>query len=249
MSLETFLKTSKQTVQDNSPSILAALAVGGVVTTALAAYSFGHDVGYEEAMLEEVENQRLTGKEKFERYWRRSLPMFITVGTTVTCVIASTAINNRRNAILGGTLAISETAYRELREKVEKVVTKPKVEQIDREIAQDKLNGVDDKEVVFVGEGEVLLFDTLSSRTFKSTKMDIQKAEIEIGRRLLSEMYVSLNEWYDEIGLGRTAMGDDVGWNHNMPLEVKFVALERDDKPVLGLDYRFRPAVGFDRFG
>ena len=37
MSLEAFLRSTKSTVQENSPSILAALAVGGVVTTGLVA--------------------------------------------------------------------------------------------------------------------------------------------------------------------------------------------------------------------
>lgn len=249
MTLETFLRSTKSTVQENSPSILAALAVGGIVTTGLVAYQFGHDYGYEEAMLEEVESVRLTGKEKFERYWRRALPVFIIGTTTVVCVVASTAINNRRNAILGGTLAITETAYREYRDKVEKVVTKQKREQVDKELAEDKLEKAGDSEIVFVGEGKVLCFDTLTSRYFESSKLDIERAEVEINRRLLSDMYVSQNEWYDQIGLPRTSMGDNVGWNHDLPLEVKFIALIRDNKPVMGIDYRFQPSVSFDRFG
>jgi hypothetical protein len=70
-----------------------------------------------------------------------------------------------------------------------------------------------------------------------------------MGRELLSEMYVTLNEWYDTIGLDRVGMGDDQGWNHDFPFEVKFLPLEREGKPVLGLDYKFRPQSNFNRFG
>lgn len=248
MSLEAFLKSTKSTVQENSPSILAALAVGGVATTGYVAYQVGFNTGRDIERREGELGIVATGKEKFERYWKSHIPVFILGATTVACVIAGTAINNRRNAILGGTLAITETAYREYRDKVEKVITKPKREQIDQELAQDKLEKTD-SEIVFVGNDSVLAFDTLTSRYFESTKLAVERAEVEINRRLLSDMYVSQNEWYDAIGLPRVAMGDNVGWNHDHPLEVKFIALMKDDKPVMALDYRFLPSVGFDRFG
>ena len=251
MTLEAFLKTTQKTVQENSPSILAALAVGGVVTTGLVAYNVGRNTGYEMGTEDEAAGEVVfrSGKEKFQRYWRSHLPIFIAGGVTLTCVIAGTAINNRRNAILGGSLAITETAFREYKDKVEKVVTKPKREQIDQELAQDKLDKADTNEVIFIGDGDILMFDTLTSRTFKSSKLAVQKAEVEIGRRLLGEMYVSQNEWYDELGLPRVSLGDDMGWNHQSPLEIDFVPLEKDDKAVLGIKYRFQPSVGYDRFG
>lgn len=245
MSLEAFLKSSKDTIQDNAPSILAALAVGGVATTGLVAFGAGRKYQAELDMYDE----ELPAKKRFEIGWRPVLPAIILGTVTVVCVISGTAINNRRNALLGGALTLTETAYREYKDKAEKVMTKQKREQVDQELAQEKLDKAPSNEVVVIGDGDVLMFDTLTSRTFKSTKLAIEKAEVEIGRRLLSEMYVSQNEWYDEIGLPRTSMGDDVGWNHDNPLEVKFVALMRDEKPVIGIDYRFRPSVSFNRFG
>lgn len=248
MSLDSFVKSTRQTLQDNAPSILAALAVGGIATTGIVAYNVGYETGREAEFLNAQGEEPLTGKEKFQRYWKTHLPIFVLGGVTAVCVISGTAIGNRRNAILGGTLAITETTFREYKEKVEKVVTKQKRDQVDKELAEDKLDRTDN-EIVFVGDGKILCFDTLTSRFFESTKLDIQKAELEINRRLLSDMYVSQNEWYDEIGLSRVASGDAVGWNHDVPLEVKFVPLMKDDKPVMGLDYRFLPSVAFDRFG
>ncbi|AWN03283.1 hypothetical protein PBI_CAMILLE_36 [Microbacterium phage Camille] len=249
MSLEEVTKNVTNTVKENSPSILAGLAVGGVVTTGLLAFKFGHDYGYEEAMLEEVQSVRLTGKEKFERYWRPLIPTILVGATTVTCIIASTAISNRRNAALAGLVTLGEVTLREYKDKVAEVVTKPKREEIDKGLAQDKLDKVNDKEIVWMTDGEdILLFDTLTSRVFKSNQMSIQQAEIEMNRRILNDDYISQNEWYDAIGLSRTSMGDDFGWNHDNPLEVKFIPLLKDGKPVMGIDYRFPPVSTFDRF-
>lgn len=244
MTLATFLSRSQTVVKDNSPSILAALAVGGVATTGLMAYSAGRHYQHELDLYDE----ELPAKQKFEIGWRRVVMVSIVGGITVTCIVASTAINNRRNAALAGLVTLGEISFREYKDKVEKIVTKDKVEKIDQAVAQEKLDKADDKEVIYVGEGDILLFDTLTSRTFRSSKLAIERAEVEMGRRILHDDYVSQNQWYTEIGLPRVSMGDDTGWNHEFPLEVKFVALERDDKPVLGIDYRFQPSTSFNRY-
>lgn len=248
MTLETFLNTTKKTVVDNSPSILAALAVGGVVTTALAAYKFGYDYGWDRRSDLVNDADPMTGKEKFETYWRPILPTLIVGAGTVTCVIASTTISNRRNAALAGLVTLGEVTFREYKDKVEAVVTKPKQAEIERGLAQDKLDKVEDKSIVWVTDGEdILLFDTLTSRTFKSTQLAVQAAEIDMNRRILNSDYISQNEWYDAIGLPRTGMGDDFGWNHDNSLEVKFEPLLKEGKPVMALSYRFPPISTFDR--
>lgn len=249
MSLETFLATSKNTIQENSPSILAALAVGGVVTTGLLAHKAGVTYGRSIQAMMDNDEAPLTGEEKVKGYWRTVVPSVLTGAVAITCIIAGTAINNRRNAALAGLVTLGEVTFREYKDKVEKVVTKQKAEQVTRELAQEKLDEVPSKEIIFVDGDEVLFFDTLTSRIFKSTKNAIQAAEVEMGRQLLGDMYVSQNEWYDRIGLPRVAMGDDMGWNHDLPFEVTFHALEKDGKPVLALEYRFRPSSSFDRFG
>ena len=241
--------STKNVLQENSPSILAALGVGGVVTTALAAYNFGYHYGRDEEQRITEGERPLTGKEKFEAYWRPIVPTLLVAGTTITCIVASTAISNRRNAALGGLVALGEVTLREYKDKVREVVTKDKAERVDRELAQKKLDQNENNEVVFVGDGDILMFDVLTSRTFKSSKLAIERAEVEIGRRLLSDMYISQNEWYDEIGLPRVSMGDDIGWNHDLPLEVKFIPLIKDEKPVIGVDYKFHPSITFNRFG
>jgi len=249
MSLEAFTKKTAAVVKDNSPSILAALGVGSIVTTGLLAHKAGYNYGRDVQFREDEGEAPLTGKEKFEGYWRDHIPVFLSGVIGITCVISSTAIGNRRNAALAGLVTAGEATLREYKEKVREVVTKPKAEQIEKELAQEKLDKNQSNEVIYVGDGDILLFDTLTSRTFKSSKLAVEKAEVEIGRKLLSEMYVSQNEWYDEIGLPRISMGDEQGWNHDHPLHITFIPLEKEDKPVLGISYQFRPSIGFDRFG
>ena len=41
----------------------------------------------------------------------------------------------------------------------------------------------------------------------------IKKIVNELNRRMLSESYISLNDFYYELGLSFTKMGDQLGWN------------------------------------
>lgn len=245
MSLESFAKNAVAVVKDNSPSILAALAVGGIATSTYVAYNTGYYVGRDIGEWEYENGEPLSAKKKVETYWKQHIPVFLLAGTTIACVIAGTAINNRRNAILGGTLALSETAFREYRDKVEKVVSKQKREQVDQELAQDKMDKASYDGIIVNGE-DILMMEMISGRVFVSTTAKVEKAEIEIGRRMLNEDYVSVNEWYDELGLARTELGDTMGWNHENPLEVAFVAVKSGEKPAMGITYRFRPTVSFN---
>jgi hypothetical protein len=249
MSIQDVTKNAQKTLKDHAPSILAALAVGGVATTGLAAFKFGYNYGRDVQYRETEGEAPLTGKEKFEGYWKEAAPSLLVGALTITCVVGSTAISNRRNAALAGLVTLGEVSFREYRDKVEKVVTMQKREEVQKELAQDKLDKTDSKEIVFAGDGdsEFTMFDTLTSRSFKSNQVSIKSAEVEMSRSILNNDYISQNEWYDAIGLPRTGMGDDFGWNHDNPLEVNFIPLIKDGKPVMGLDYRFPPISTFDK--
>lgn len=63
----------------------------------------------------------------------------------------------------------------------------------------------------------------------------------------MREMYVSLNEFYYEIGAKSIPIGDDIGWNVNDGLiEVNFSStLSDDNRPCIVLEYRVGPKYDF----
>lgn len=253
MTIATFARGALTRIQENSPVILTSLAVAGAATTAYLSSRAGYVAG--DRLWKEVQHRvdndpdfdGLTGKEKFELCWRLYIPAALALASTIGFTIGSHAVSTRRNAALMSAVTLGEAALREYRDKVEEVVTRTKRDEIHTGIAQDKLDTLDSKEIYMVTDGEILLFDTLTARIFKGTQVGIKEAEVEMTRRILNSDYISQNEWYDAIGLPRTEMGDDHGWNHQTPLEVNFVALIKDNKPVMGIGYRFLPTINFDR--
>ena len=245
MTLATFAKSALDKIQDNSPIILTSVAVAGAATTAYLANRAGFLASSRIWEAEQEKGEHLTGKEKVQLCWPLYIPTGLALGSTIACTIGAHAVNTRRNAALASAVTLGEAALREYRDKVEEVVTKPKREEIARGLAQDKLDQTTDSAVYVVGDGDILAFDTLTSRLFKTTEVAIRTAENEMNRRILNQDYIFLNEWFDAVGLPRTGMGDDYGWCHECPLEVNFTPLIKEGKPVIGLDYRFPPISSF----
>ena len=67
---------------------------------------------------------------------------------------------------------------------------------------------------------------------------------------MLLENYVSLNDFYEEIGLARTSTGDRLGWNTDTGLlDLNFSSqLSEEGKPCLVIDFKVMPKYDFDKF-
>jgi hypothetical protein len=71
----------------------------------------------------------------------------------------------------------------------------------------------------------------------------INAALNKLSRDLMSDMYISLNAVYSELGLEQTKMGDMIGWHIDWGLiEPDFdTQISEDGRPCLVLDYRIEP--------
>ena len=62
-------------------------------------------------------------------------------------------------------------------------------------------------------------------------------------------LYISLNEFYEELGLSHTMIGDQLGWNIDKGLiELDFSSqIAEDGTPCLVIDYSIAPKYDFSR--
>lgn len=121
---------------------------------------------------------------------------------------------------------------KKLQEKVAETVGEKKAEEIKTKIVKEKIenNPMANKEVIITSKGDTLCYDSVSGRYFKSDIDTIKKIVNELNRRMLSESYISLNDFYYELGLSFTKMGDQLGWNIDRGLiDISYVPLLADD--------------------
>jgi hypothetical protein len=153
---------------------------------------------------------------------------------------------------LAAAFTSSATALLEFQDKAVDIIGKRKVEDIKDAVMKDKIdeNPVSKNEVIVTENGDTLCYDAHSGRYFKSDINKIKKAVNEVNHILNCEDCVSLNDFYDQLGLSHTKMGDELGWPIGSGLiDVRFSShLAEDNTPCLAMEYRVVPTYDFQKF-
>lgn len=252
-----------KTLSKNSPTILTAFGVAGLISTVVLAVKGtirAQEILYQESTfrVKDWEDHAGEGRETYpadcvlsneeiiKLTWKEYIPTAIMGGVTIACMIGSNHISLRRNAALVSVYTVTEKALREYQEKVVEQIGEKKEEKIRGEIAQDHLNQnpVNDKSIIFTGHGNYLCYDDFSKRYFRSDVEVIRRAENVFNQRLLREGWLGINEFYYELGLESIELGDEFGWiaERNL-LEVKYdTKMAKDtNEPCLVIGYFVTP--------
>lgn len=251
----------------HSPEILTGIGIAGMATTTVMAVRATPKA----LILIEDEKRRINAeiREEAERNgdevtqqvmkldvmdtvlvtWKLYLPAAITGVMSIACLVGASSINIKRNTTLATAYALSETALKEYQSKVIETIGEKKEQTIRDEVAKEKVkkDPVENHEVIITAKGETLCYDAVSGRYFKSDIEKIRRCVNDLNREMCSDMYISLNEFYDEIGLPHILVGDDLGWNiDNGYIEPRFSSqLATDGTPCLVLDYYVAPRYDY----
>lgn len=150
---------------------------------------------------------------------------------------------------MAAAFSLSERAFEEYREKIVESIGEKKERQYRDEIVQDHIRKDPPSSEVILASGDVLCRDDYSGRYFTSTVEKIHAAVNKINHTIVHDYCAPLTDFYHEIGLERTSMSDDVGWNVNRLLEVHFTSgLTTDSKPCLAISFRVDPTHDYTKF-
>lgn len=252
----------ENTISKNSPTLLTALGVAGLVSTvvlAIKATTKANEILYRESEFRAEQYSEQTGEdpssypdesmfsaeELFMLLWREYVPTAVMGVVTISCIVGSNHINLRRNAALASLYTLTETTLREYQAKVTEQIGEKKQEKILEELVQEKLdkNPVDEKTVILTGKGSYLCFDSFSGQYFRSDVEAIRKAENQFNQKLLREGWLGINEFYDLLGLDSIDLGDEFGWiaERNL-LETRHTSkVSKEGEPCLVIEYFVTP--------
>lgn len=253
------LKSVQKFSSDNSPTILTAIAVAGTlsttVLTARASFKAAEAIREEERLLTLIDTARepveLDGREKVKLVWKLYIPAATSAGTTIACIVGANTISMRRGAALATAFSLSESAFQEYKSKVIEQIGANKEQKVRDDIARDRMvnDPVSSKQVIIAAGGDVLCYETMTGRYFKSDMETLRQAQNMLNARIISESYVSLNEFFDAIGLQKTGYGEEVGWTVDKLLELQFsTVLSEDGRPCLAVGYNYTPIREYYRF-
>jgi hypothetical protein len=255
MTVATIAKNVFKTLDNNTPLILTGVAVAGVLSTTVLAVKATPEA------LREVDKQRLragynvdegiTKLEWIKWSWQSYIPAMGMGAVTIACIIGAQSVNSKRQAFLISGYTLSETAFREYREKAVEALGKPKEQKLRDEIAAEKVAANPPSNQVFItGTGQVLCYDTLSGRYFKSDMETLRRAQNDINQMCINDSYASQNDFHRMVGLPINGYGEEFGWSTDVMLDLQFSAiLSEDNQPCIAIEYRMSPIRGYNTFG
>jgi hypothetical protein len=235
-------------LNQNSPSILSAVSIGGVIATA---YLTARATLKAEKRCDEFLSMKWTPKDRVEECWKFYIPPALAAASTIACIIGAHQIGSRRQAAYLGAYTLADAAFREYKDEVIKQVGTSKERKVNDAIAEKHLqdNPVRDDQIIITQGGDSLCYDDLTGRYFKSDIESIRQNANDINALIIQDMFASLNEFYERLGLAHCDIGDYLGFNLDNFVEVRFSShLAQNGQPCLAMAFERAPRPNYSKF-
>jgi hypothetical protein len=240
MNLQSIFTNTVKLIKSNSPLIFTALGIGGVLTTSYFVAKGSFEAA--DILISEDNLKSMPNKEKVKTVWKCYIPAGISGVATIGCIVCSSRASNNRTVAAITAYSLTERAFSEYREQVAEQFGKGKEQKVRDEIAKDRVakRPVGSQEIIIAGSGHVLCCELYTNRYFRSDMEKLKRSQNTINAKILSELYVALDELYELLGLDSTSNSSMVGWDSDKLLELEFsTTIADNDEPCLTFNYNY----------
>lgn len=243
--LSRMLKSTRDVLSKHSPEILTGVGIAGMITTTVLAVRATPKALDLISQKEYEERRELTPMETVKVAWKPYVPAAVTGVLSTACLIGANSVNLKRNAALAAAYTLSDTAFREYKEKVVETIGENKEKVVRDKVAEKQVKeNPPSADVTIIGKGPSLCLEPLSMRYFKSDINSIKKAANEVNAQILAGIYgwATINDFYDELNLPHTDTGDNLGWNLDNRIDLHISAqVTEDGEPCLVIGHNNPP--------
>lgn len=240
-------------VSNLKPLALTFTAAAGVVSTAVLAARCHQRAVNEGARVPLGDNKLQFAWNWTKANWKFYAPATVSAIITIASMIGAHSILSTRNAVAVTGLVSAQRELGVLRKSMD--VLEPEdqervmssVQKIKQSTKDPK--GIESVETILLGDDEVLWKDSFSGRYFAATTTAVDAAINDVNRELNLGNSVSLNQFYSEVGLAHTQMGEVLGWPIMSDLVEHVVTSEvaPNGRPCLVLTFVNPPVDSYDR--
>jgi hypothetical protein len=252
VSFKGILSAAEKFVGDNASGILTGLGVAGAVTTAVltgrATWSAAEIVN-QNNLQDDVHDLYMPMKKKIDLVWKQYIPPAVVGAVTITAIIAANRVGSRRAAAIAAAFRISENMSEEYKKRVVEALGKKSEEKVRADVMRDQMERIPGNNLIIAAGSEVIFFDQFSGRYFPSDIETVRQVVNKINQQVNHNYYASLTDFYEALGLPKTEMSDEFGWNSDELLEVTFipVLMEGTERPAIGISFNKFPIRGYSR--
>ena len=274
MKLMTLIEKGKKLVDDHQREIMLGGAIAGVVITAVTAWKAGikadelikkHRQEFEKLEDDYTDEDGEMTEEEYKACKKDLVisavkdiapivaPPVIAGAGTIISVVGGYKVASNQIAVLSSLYTMSKEALSDYQDKAKEMLGAKKAQDIKDSIASDKVanNPPKDDMVISTNHGSVLCLDDYSGRYFYSDPEYIRKCINDINLQLRDEYFVSVNDFYEKLGLSNCKLGSELGFcmdDGYLNVSFSFTGAEiggKENIPCLVLNYDVSPKYGF----
>lgn len=214
MKIGRIFKSAIRSVKDHSGTICAVTAMAGVVATAIlsgkAAVRADHEIDCD-----------MTKKERAKVYARCYWKTAAVGAATCGLIFGSDRLHVRKEVGLAGLAALWKGKYVDLDKKVAEVVGEEQYKEIQKSIAEDKINtlGFVPEKPANLGDNAMLVYEPYTDQLIWTTKEKIFHAMYEANLRFQRDFEVKLSVIIDYLGGEWDPLADEIGWNYDNAIQ------------------------------
>ncbi len=212
-----FMGNSKKYLRNYSPTILSVIASVGVIASTIMAVKVTPRALQ---LLEDAKEEKSDELSRIEVV-KTAMPVYtptaITCLTTIMCILGANALNRKQQASLMSTYALLNGSFKKYRDAAISVYGDDADSRIKSEVVKKTYVSHDgcliyDPDMNFEDD-KLLFYDFYSQRYFNATLAAVITAQYHLNRNLNLRGYVTVNEFYEFLGIDIIESGDDAGWN------------------------------------
>ena len=209
-----------------SPTILTCIGAAGVVATAVLAVKATPKadslIKADSRRNHDGDPYAATKLEAVKSCWKCYIPAAATGVATIICIFGANTLNKKQQASLASAYALVNRSYSDYKHKLKELYGEDAHKKIMESIAAEKSSmppitaagGFSNSSLEFedANEEQRLFYDSFSKRYFQATISQVLQAEYHINRNMVLGAFVTLNDFYDFLGISHVEGGDVVGW-------------------------------------
>lgn len=138
-------------------------------------------------------------------------PAIISGMSTICCICSANILNKRKQVSLASAYTLLSNAYAEYQEEIKSLLGTKMDSDVKKQIVKGHIRRKKEP-----NDSDLQIFyDEFSGTEFESTLENVISAQHELNARLQKFGSVSINEYYELLGVQELECGDILGWSEN----------------------------------
>ena len=160
-------------------------------------------------------DKTFTKKEILEKVWKCYIPTAVAEAASIACTVKSGIISNKTIAAATMAYKVMDDTHKDYKQAAKELLGEKKEKAISDKANQVYADKVTEKgeNVFMTGSGETLFIESYYGHPFRATWNFVEKCVNELNDKIAHGESVSMNDWYELLGLPYTQAGNNEGFS------------------------------------